>query len=287
MQDVLQVRARLGEGPLWDPETESLYWVDIYNHRVHRFTPASGATRTFDAGDVVGAIALGPAQTLILALRHEIGRLDLRSGEIVRLRGLEGLNRDTRLNDGKCDAQGRLWVGSMSDRTGEAKLYRYDPDGSLHVMEEGLTISNGLGWSPDGATFYLTDSPAKTIYAYDFEPETGQISARRILADLSGEASFPDGLAVDREGCIWSAQWEGSCLIRFGPDGQERSRLPVPVPRVTSCAFGGPELRDLYITTASVGMSEKEIDRHVSSGDLFLTRAEVSGLPAHRFGGRG
>jgi sugar lactone lactonase YvrE len=285
VRNVLEARARLGEGPVWDEMTQTLFWVDIYNHRVHQFFPERESSRSFDVGEVVGSLAVIDPQTLLLALRHQLARLDLATGAVERLITVEEGKPRNRLNDGKCDSRGRFWIGSMSREEGEAALYRYDPDGSLHVMETGLTISNGLGWSPDGKTFYLTDSPEKTIYAYDFDAATGEISGRRVFVDLSGESSVPDGLSVDGEGHIWSAQWDGWCVIRFAPDGREVLRVPMPVKRPTSCAFGGTERTQLYVTSASIDMSEEQIEENVSAGDLFCLEAGVAGLTFHHFGG--
>lgn len=281
---VLEARARLGEGPCWDAQAERLYWVDIYNHRVHEFDPATGSDRFFDVGETVGCLAPAGAGRLILGLRHHIAWLDTRTGGVTPILGFE-TRAQVRCNDGKCDAQGRLWFGTMSTAGSEASLYRYDPDGSLQVMEAGLTVSNGLGWSPDGGTFYLTDSPAQLIYAYDFEPATGRIRNRRNLVDLRGQAFFPDGLTVDREGGIWSAMWDGWCVIRFDAEGREILRVPMPVQRPTCCAFGGPDLSTLFITTASVGLGEQEIERGFQAGDLFALDAVVSGFAAGRFSG--
>lgn len=173
----------------------------------------------------------------------------------------------------------------MSTKGPLGRLYRYDPNGSLHVILTGLTISNGLGWSPDENTFYLTDSPLKTIYAFDFDSESGSISNRRVFIDLTAESFSPDGLTVDREGCIWSAMWDGWCIIRFDPAGKEMMRVMMPVVRPTSCTFGNEDLMTLYITTASVGLSEAEIQNSFYSGDLFSLPTSTSGLLTHHFGG--
>jgi sugar lactone lactonase YvrE len=281
-REAFEARARLGEGPLWDERTNTLFWVDILNHRVHRFDPESGDDRCWDVGDVVGSVALVDERRILVALRHEIAELELSTGEIRRLKRFDGLGPGDRLNDGKCDPAGRFWIGSMAEKEGEAQLYRYDPDGTLRVMETGLTISNGLDWSPDGRTFYLTDSPARRIYGYAFDPATGEISERRTVIEVGGEAE-PDGLTVDSEGCLWSAQWGGSCVIRFAPDGRELARVELPVPQPTSCHFGGPNLEDLYITSASVDLSQDEIDEYVTSGDLFSARPGVIGRAPNRF----
>lgn len=284
-QNVLHARARLGECPLWDANQQCLYWVDIYNHRVHRFDPATGADRIFNVEDVVGPIALASDHRLIIAQRDHIAYLDTKTGSLSVIRSVEADKPDNRFNDGKCDSRGRFWFGSLSETDGQANLYRYDPNGSLHVMETGLTISNGLGWSPDDTTFYLTDSPRQTIYAYDFDAESGHIRDRRIFVDLTHEAFFPDGLAVDVEGCVWSAMWDGWCVIRFDPQGEEMMRVDMPVQRPTCCVFGGKHLTDLYITTASVGLSEQEIQKSFYSGDLFCMPTDTRGIPAPLFNG--
>lgn len=283
-QPVLSARARLGECPVWDAAQQQLYWIDIYNHRVHQFNPATGSDRYFETGDLVGAIALAGTERLLLALRDRLAALDTTTGQITSLCSIDFAYPNNRLNDGKCDPQGRFWVGSISDTAGQASLYRYDLDGSLHLMETGLTISNGLGWSPDGATFYLTDSPQRQIYAYDFEPNSGSISNRRVLIDLGEEAVEPDGLTIDQQGNIWSALWDGWRVVCFSAvTGQEILRLELPVQRPTCVTFGGPNLSDLYITSASVGLSQKQIQQGFWAGDLFCLANQAVGLPTRPF----
>ncbi len=277
-------RARLGECPVWDAAQRVLYWVDILNHRVHRFDPETGGDRFFDVGDVVGPMAPAGDHRLLIAQRHTLAFLDTRKGSVTPVMTVETEAPGSRFNDGKCDSRGRFWLGSISQEPGAANLYRYDPDGSLQQMESGLTISNGLGWSPDERTFYLTDSAKGCIYAYDFDVNKGAIAHRRVLIDLSDESFEPDGLTVDSEGCIWSAMWDGWCVMRFDPDGQQMMRLPLPVQRPTCPTFGGSSLADLYITTASVGLSQQEIQDCIRSGDLFCISADVTGLPTHSFG---
>jgi sugar lactone lactonase YvrE len=283
VEHVLTARARLGECPVWDPERALLAWVDVYNHRVHQFDPATGVDRYCDTGEVVAALALTNSERLLIALRDRLALLAPETGTLEIVRRLELGHPETRLNDGKCDARGRFWVGSASKHPGDAALYRYDPDGSLQVMETGLTISNGIGWSPDGKTFYLTDSPARKIYAYRFDAAAGTITDRRVLVDLGGEACEPDGLAIDREGHLWSALWDGWCVVCFDSNGCELGRESLPVQRPTSLTFGGGALGDLYVTSASVGLSQAEVQRSVWAGDLFRIATGRAGLPAHRF----
>ena len=211
--------------------------------------------------------------------------LHLSAGEVEIVHRIEFAHPvGTRLNDGKCDAQGRFWIGSCSDHPGQAALYRYDPDGSLHTMETGLTIANGVAWSPDGSTFYLTDSAQYKIFAYDYLAETGSIINRRTLIDLSAEAVEPDGLTIDINGNLWSALWDGWCVACFAASGQELSRIQLPIPRPTCVTFGGPDLTNLYITSASVGLSQKEIQKCHTAGDIFCLAAVGQGMPTQSFG---
>jgi len=284
-QPILDARARLGEGPVWDAVDQTLFWVDVYNHRVHQFDPATGQNRYFDTREVVSALAPSSPGHLIIALKESLAELDLQTGEIFPLVQLELSSRiDTRCNDGKCDPQGRFWIGTVSDTPEQAALYRYNPDGSVTLMETGLTISNGLGWSPDGKTFYLTDSFQHKIFAYDFNGDAGTIHNRRVFVDLSDESVEPDGLTIDTQGNIWSALWDGWAIACFDPTGQELFRVKMPVPRPTSVTFGGPNLTDLYITSASVGLSQKEVQECYTSGDLFRLSTEFKGMPTCGFG---
>jgi sugar lactone lactonase YvrE len=229
----LASRARLGEGPWWDAEAGALWWVDILNRRVHRFRPGTGEDEFWGVGDVVGCAIPARRGRVLVGLRHAIALLDPSAGTVQTLTEVEADRPRNRLNDGRCDARGRLWVGSMSQDEGEGALYRFDPVGGLRTVETGLTVS--------------------------------------------------DGLAVDAEGGVWSAQFAGGCVIRFAPDGRETRRVAVPVSRPTSCAFAGADRRDLFITTASAGLEEEELDRVPESGDLFHVRVGVAGLPLHRF----
>lgn len=280
VQIVLDARARLGECPLWNVDRQQLFWVDAYNHRVHQFDPATGQDRFFDVGDIVSAIALVDRDRLLLALRDRLAYLNVESGEVTPFYQFNFPYPNTRCNDGKCDAQGRFWIGTVSETAKQAELYRYDPDGSIRVMETELTISNGLGWSPDRSTFYLTDSAQHQIYAYDFDAEAGTIQNRRTLIDLSSEAVEPDGLSIDTQGNIWTALWNGWCVACFDATGKELDRVNLPVQRPTSVTFGGSNLTDLYITSASVGLSQKEIQQGFNAGDLFRLSTDTQGMPS-------
>lgn len=283
-RNVLAARSRLGEGPIWDQQKQVLYWVDIYNRRVHIFDPTIQEDIYIEVDSVVSGLFIGDGQHLILAQEKGLSRLDLNTQQTTSLVAIEADSPGNRLNDVKCDCQGRMWIGTMNNyEKPVANLYRYDLDGTLKRMETGLSISNGLGWSPDRRIFYLTDTPRKTIYAYTFDEGSGQISDRRIHIDLRHEDFYPDGLTVDAEGYIWSAMWNGSCVIRFDPVGREALRIELPVPLVTSCTFGGNDLTDLFITTASAGLSQAELKQYYEAGDLFCCSTDIKGLPSDRY----
>ncbi len=283
VQNILHARARLGEGPVWSAPSSRLYWVDIYNHRVHWLDLETQKAQFYDVGYTVGAIATTTANRLIMAQQHRLAFLDPQMGRIDPIRDIEADLPHNRFNDGKCDPAGRFWFGSMSSIGPQGSLYRYDPDGTLHTLETGLTVSNGLGWSPDQRKFYLADSPLRQIYVYDYDVATGAIANRRVHVDLTAESFFPDGLTVDAEGCLWVAMWDGWCIQRFDPAGTFMEAVNMPVQRPTSCTFGGPDLKTLYITSASVGLSEAEIEQSFFSGDLFALHTETRGLPTSAF----
>lgn len=280
MERVLRARARLGEGPIWHAETGSLIWGDICDHRVHRFHPASGDDEAWDAGDVVGRAWPADDGRLLLALRRSLAVLDPRTGAIDTVAEVCDEPEGNRLNCAAADARGRLWFGSMSRREGGAALYCFEAGRGVQRVMDGITIVNGVSFSPDGGTLYFADSPAQRIFACDFDVHAGRISRKRCFADLAGERGFPDGAAVDVDGGLWSARFDGGCIVRYDRGGRETCRISLPVPRPTSCAFGGAELGDLYVTSASIGMSEEQIEAAHDSGDLFRVRTGARGLPA-------
>ncbi len=278
---ILPAQASLGEGPLWDVQQQCLYWVDINQHQVYRFDPATRTQKHWDVGDVVGCVVLTQSDRLLMAQRNGLTLLDTTTGKIEPICAIEADLPNNRFNDGKCDPKGRFWFGSLSSDRGAANLYRYDPDGSLHQMETGLTISNGLGWSPDQRTFYLTDSAAGIIYAYEFEIETGQLGDRHILVNFSQESYCPDGLTIDQQGCLWSALWDGNSVIQFDPQGQELQQISLPILRPTSCVFGGTDLTTIYITSATCDTGQPHSP---SDGNIFAVSTQIAGLPSDRFG---
>ncbi len=277
--------AQLGEGPRWDAATQTLLWVDIPAKLVHRYDPATGANTTQEVADVVslalprrrGGIVIG----LPNGLHHHDGERSL------LLAAIEPEQAGSRTNDGACDAAGRLWVGTMpfDERSPVAGLYRVDADLTVTTMLTGTTISNGLGWSPSGQSFYFIDSPTCRIDVFDFDVASGTLENRRPLAAVEVEDAVPDGLNVDAEGGVWVALHGGWGLRRYSPEGELLAEVHLPIARITSCCFAGPELRDLYVTTRRDGLSEAEQTAQPLAGALLRLDVGVAGLPTHAFAG--
>jgi len=284
---VADARATLGEGPVWDEVRGVLWWVDITAGQVRRFDPNAGDDRAVDVGSPVGAVALRRGGTLLAALADGLGTLDPDGGSLRTLLPLGGDEGRLRCNDGKCDATGRFWVERMAldAAPGAGALLRVDPDLTVSTHLTGLTIPNGLGWSPDGRTMYFVDSTWREVRAYPYDPATGTMGDGRILARLPDDGSVPDGLTVDEEGHLWVSRWGGSCVVRVAPDGSVVDRIELPVTRVTSCTFGGRDLGDLYITTARGGADAADLAREPLAGGLFRCRPGVRGMLPARFAG--
>ena len=279
------IRALLGEGPAWDARSGRVLSVDIEGRRLHRTDPESGATQSLEVAEAIGVCLPRGSGGYVAALEtgfHAISD-DGKVEELVRVdTRAEGL----RFNDGACDPQGRLWAGTMAwdARPGAGALYRLDPDLRLERVLDGVTISNGLGWSPDGGTLYYVDTPTMRVDAFDYDPPTGNVSRRRTFVELPGPGR-PDGLCVDAEGAVWVALWGGWSVERYLIDGRLDAVIPLPVAQVSSCAFGGPELDQLFITSAWVGLSDEDRDAQPLAGSLFRARPGVQGLAQASFAG--
>jgi sugar lactone lactonase YvrE len=269
--------SELGEGPFWDAESQSLYWVDIPAARVHRLS-TSGVHASWDVGCQAGAVVPRASGGLVVAAGHAFLSLDPLTGAVDELAVAPGVP-GTRMNDGKCDRAGRFFAGTMdaNESPGRGSLYRFDPDLSVTEIYSGIGISNGLGWSPDDRLMYYIDSLDYRVAVMDYDLATGQVSERRPFVTLGSGDVMPDGMAVDTEGGVWVAVWGGGVIQRYDAGGQLTGVVRLPAANVTSCAFGGPDLDTLYITTAA-GAGR-------SAGALFTCAAGVRGLPAFAFGG--
>ena len=288
LEHLLAVQNELGEGPVWDAEDQVLYWVDIYGQTFYRFSPATGELRKVEVGVQVGALAPRISGGLVMATQRGFALWDEPSEALTFLTDPEADQPETRFNDGAVDPAGRFWAGTMLEGSKDwdrapGNLYRLDPDHTLSRMDTGFVISNGIGWSPDSKTMYFTDSPRQVIYAYDYDLLTGAIENRRPFIQTPGEASVPDGLTVDREGCIWSARWGGWRIIRYDPQGKKEREISLPVQYPTSCTFGGPALDEVYITSASTELSAQKRVQQPLAGDLFRIKPGIKGLDSPRF----
>ena len=278
------VAAVLGEGPYWVPEDDCLLWVDIHRGRLHRTYFPSSETVTIEL-DAVSAAFPAVGGGIMTAGGSKLAlHLPAERGEkwITRVIAEVPSRSGVRFNDAGVDPAGRVWVGSMhideSEPLGE--LYRLDAGGVLTTVVKGVTVSNGMGWSPDGTKMYYVDSPMRRIDVFDYDPAAGEAFQRRVFADLSAFDGVPDGLTVDADGFVWVAMWGGGVLRRFAPDGAKDAVVQLPVSRPTSCAFGGPGMSDLYVTTARVGLSDADLRDQPLAGRLLRLHPGPVGLPS-------
>jgi L-arabinonolactonase len=286
---VVDCKNVLGEGPVWCPDEKALYWVDIKGKSINRFTPASGKVETWPVEEEVGSIALRTnGDGMIVAFYGGFRHFDPATGVGETIHEIEPETPTSRLNDGRCDRQGRFWAGSMDDEMVAplGGLYRLDADLSVHKAESNIICSNSIAFSPDGATLYYADLGIDTIWAYDLDTATGNISNRRVFASTKDMQGKPDGSAVDSEGYLWNAMWDGWCLARWAPDGTLDRTVEVPVQRPTCPMFGGDNLDVIYLTCASWLLSEEDLVKQPQAGGVFaITGTGATGLPEPRFAG--
>ncbi len=282
----------LSEGPRWHDERQELLWVDILGRQLHRGTLAADGSlervATIAIDRHVGAVAPAVSGGYVLAAGAGFLFVD-EDGTVRELAQPEAGRTDVRMNDGACDPQGRFWAGTMAydESPGAGTLHRLELDGSYTTVLTGLTIANGIGWSPDGETMYLNDSGTGRVEAFRFDGPTGEIDERRTLIQSDQPGVVPDGLTVDADGGIWVAWWGGGAVSRYAPDGSLLANLPVPVERPTSCAFGGPDLATLFVTSARAGLNEDARARQPDSGRVFsVAGLGVHGLPCQPYRGR-
>ncbi len=284
---VVPTNAFVGEGPIWLPGTRELAFVDILSPAIIVSDPASGTFRNFPMPELVSAVVPRSRGGYLAAMQSGLKAVDLTSGQISTIASPEAAKPGNRFNDGKCDRRGRFWGGTMAIDTtpGQGALYRLDVDGQCQLMDSGFTISNGLGWSPDNRLFYFTDTGARRIYVYDFDLDSGSIANRRTFVQVPEGVGNPDGLAVDSQGYVWSAHWDGWCVTRYDPNGKADRVINLPVPRPTSCAFGGPDLSTLYVTSARIRLTAQQLADAPLSGSVFAISTGVRGLAETPFAG--
>ncbi|WP_413804432.1 SMP-30/gluconolactonase/LRE family protein [Streptomyces sp. OE57] len=272
----------LPEGPGWDASRAELQWVDIYEGVLHRAS-ANGVrlreVRRYHTGVRLGAAVPASEGGWLLAVARGFAHLSA-NGTLTSLHELDAHRGDNmRMNDGACDPQGRFWAGSLSyDKSaGAGTVYRMDLDGTVTPVLGGVTVSNGIGWSPGGDTMYHVDTAVGTVTAFDFDGDDGRIGRRRQLVRIDPREGAPDGLAVDDDGCLWVALWRGGQVRRFDPTGRHLATVHLPVTKPTACTFGGSNGRTLYITTARFRLRAEELAAQPDAGRLFMVEAGVSG----------
>lgn len=286
---LVDVKPTIGEGPVWDAHGQRLYWIDVAGCRLFRCTADGRELRAWDMPQEIGSVALRRGGGAVVSLANGFHFLDFETGETQLIANPAADQPHTRLNDGKVDARGRFVVGSMDTREGGADgaLYRLDPDLSVHRLGEGFAISNGPCWSPDGSTFYFSDSFSGEIWAFDYDLDTGTVANRRTFTKAAitpGMAT--DGATVDAEGCLWNAQVFAGRLVRYAPDGSLDRIIEMPVRKVTSVMFGGPDLDILYVTSMTKPPAPHLPGDGALRGSLFAIHGlGVKGLPEPRFAG--
>jgi L-arabinonolactonase len=277
----------VGEGPVWDVAEQALYWIDIIGKKVLRYDPANGSVRTWDVPDIIGSMALRTDGGAIVALANGVHTLDFETGDVTMLATSPDLNEQVQLADGKVDRRGRFIVGSSDRGMKEArgKLYALDPGAcGLREIDDDIFLANGPCWSPDDRIFYHADSIRKTIYAYDYDIESGTLANRRSFASTEDLGGIPDGATVDSEGHVWSAICEGGKLVRFHPDGSIERIVAFPLKLPGSVMFGGPSLAQLYVPTLSPAFMGRDADPF--DGSTFVIEGEcVTGIEEPRFAG--
>jgi sugar lactone lactonase YvrE len=277
----------LGEVPIWDSDKACLWWTDVFRPAIHRLDVVSGKVDSWTPPDKVHSFALRESGGLVIAGRKGFALYDPESGAYEPLHDPRADREGTMLNDGRADRQGRFWAGTMDKmlKRPSGHLYRLDSNHKSYAAADGITLSNGVAFSPDGRTLYCADSLLKKIYAYDLEPETGALSKRRVFAKSAAVPGIPDGATVDSEGYLWSARFDGGRVLRHAPNGRVVGEILLPVSRVTSCALGGSDLKTLYVTSAFFRLTKEQRAAEPLAGALFEVEVDVPGLPEPHYRG--
>jgi L-arabinonolactonase len=278
----------LGEGALWDVAEQRLYWIDSHGAMIHRADARGEDRKSWKVPEHIGSMCLRAGGGAVVALRNGLHCFDFERGTTTPIGDPESVNRRTRMNDGKVDRQGRFVVGGMDyeEREPLAGLYRLDTDRRITKLEDGIIVSNGPCWSPDGGTFYFADSFRRVIWSYQYDIATGDLLSRRVFANFEGHLrGYPDGATVDAEGCVWSVEVYGGRLVRFAPDGTIDRLVGMPVDSITSVSFGGADLDILYVTSMARPYQGRRRQEREAGGLFAVHGLGVRGLPEQRFRG--
>jgi sugar lactone lactonase YvrE len=285
---VIQAKTDLGEGPCWDQGKGVLYWVNILGRTLNIYGPQKKENREIQLDQLVGTVVPRKSGGAVLAMENGFYFLDLETEQLTQVHDPESHLPENRFNDGKCDPYGRFWAGTMSlnEEKGKGSLYCLHTNMKVEKKVEGLTISNGLAWSPDHKYMYLIDTPTKKVTRFDYDGETGKIeNAVAVIQFKEGEGA-PDGMTIDEAGMLWIAHWGGAQVSRWNPEtGEKLLSIPVPALNVTSCTFGDSDLKTLYITTARKNMTEEQLKEYPLTGGLFKVRTGIKGAVNYPFMG--
>ncbi len=285
---VLDTKSDLGEGAIWNNQTQKLYWVNITGKILNIYDPSSGENRELRTGQMIGTVVPTESGNVLVALEKGIYQMDISTGTKKQIIDPEETITGNRFNDGKCDPSGRFWAGTMS-LSGEQKagsLYRFDGDSTIHKMVENVSISNGIVWTSDLKRMYYIDTPTQVVMGYDYNNVSGEITNGKVAVNIPSDMGSPDGMTIDDEGNLWICLWGGSAVGCWNPQtGELIRKIEVPAKNVTSCAFGGEDLGTLYITTARQDTNDKELERFPNAGGVFKTHPGVKGVPADFFKG--
>lgn len=281
-----KTNAELGEGAIWNYKTQELYWIDIEGKSLNIYNPETNKNSSLETPTRIGTVVPKNEDTVLIALEDGVYNMNLKTGKTSLFVDMTVPLKGRRFNDGKCDPAGRFWVGSMhmQQKTGEASLYTFDAYGNTEIKKDSVTISNGIVWTADKKTMYYIDTPTAQIKAFDYDNSTGAISNERIAVTVSENLGFPDGMTIDSEDMVWVGMWNGNAVIRFNPKtGEILQKIEVPAHNVTSCAFGGENLDTLYITSATVDMTDEEKKEFPLAGSVFKVKPGVTGVKASFF----
>jgi sugar lactone lactonase YvrE len=285
---VVNRRDQLGETPLWHPRTQRIWWLDIERPRLQSVDPRTGdyAVFPFDA-NYAGGLAFHADGGFLVALDNALHRFDPVTKGLTPFVEIEPAGNGARLNDGRCDRRGRLWIGTMDAalRKPLGSVYRVDPDGAVTRMFGGVIVTNSITTSPDDRVLYVSDTRRYVMWAFDLDPDDGTLTNRRIFVDYTGARGRPDGACVDADGCVWNAAFAGGCVNRFTPTGRLDRVIDLPVTNPTCVCFGDHDYRTLYITTATKIVEPDVLATEAFAGALLAIRMDVSGLPEASFGG--
>jgi L-arabinonolactonase len=287
-EHVLAIGNEIGEAPIWVPEEARLYWVDTEGSRAFSYRPSDCETRSFPLAMPATALLRRRGGGWVAVTKKGLAFWDQVSGGFEFIVDPVADNPDLCFNDGAVDRQGRIVSGTMNfheHRRRDGHLFRLDTDLSLSTLDSGIAVANGIGFSPGGETLYVSEQFAGRILAYDYDSGAGTASRRRVFAEVKSEEGLPDGIIVDAEGFVWNGRWGGSTLARYAPDGSLDRKYVLPVETGTCMAFGGEDLKDLYVTTAWYGMDEAARRASPGSGDLYRIRPGVAGTVEPRFAG--